>query len=575
MDKPIPPIALPLQHKLIVSCQAPDGDVFHDPGAMARFAVAALQGGAAGIRANGAADIRSIHAAVPVPVLGIQKALQEDGRILITPSVEGAGELVEAGASMIALDCTARGRRFGALERLRRIRDELGVPVLADIATLEEAIAAEASGADFVLSTMHGYTPETEHVKEFEPAFIAALVRGVKIPLIAEGRIKTPEQARAALEAGAFAVVVGGAITSPQRITRRFAAALDGYTKAPATGAFYIGIDMGGTNTKAGIVAANGDLRAEFSEPTPFAAGRDALLAHLVRVAKQAAERARRLDIPLAGLGIATAGWVDPDTGRVVYATENLPGWTGAPIAETLAGETGIAVTVENDANAVAIAEKHFGAARESANFVCLTLGTGVGGGCYIGGHLQRGAHFFANALGHICIQPDGLPCTCGQRGCLEVYTNAAALIRYAGADAFSSAEQVIQAAGAGDTRACRAVSVYAHYLAIGCASIIHLLDPEMLILTGGLAQDNAGLLSSLAEELAKRVAVWPQRHLQLRISPLGYYSGVLGAAACAMERRENRGVMTPRIPTGGHGPARPHRFRPFVGWRSGGAAPR
>src|SRR5699024_6500447 len=113
----------------------------------------------------------------------------------------------DAGADIIALDSAKRGQEKGALERIRRIRSELNVPVMADIATLEEAVAAASAGADFVLSTLRGYTAETLDVREFEPNFIAELVGAVPVPVIAEGRIQRPEQALAAVSAGAFAVV--------------------------------------------------------------------------------------------------------------------------------------------------------------------------------------------------------------------------------------------------------------------------------------------------------------------------------------------------------------------------------
>ena len=139
---------------------------------MARFALAAVEGGARGIRADGPEDIRAIRNAVSVPIVGIDKVRQDDGEVLITPSLEGARKLVEAGANAVALDCTARGQRFGALDRLRKIRRKtLGVPVLADIATVEEAAQATAAGADAVLSTLRGYTSDTSHVVGFEPAF--------------------------------------------------------------------------------------------------------------------------------------------------------------------------------------------------------------------------------------------------------------------------------------------------------------------------------------------------------------------------------------------------------------------
>jgi len=193
---------------------------------MARFAIAAVCGGAAGIRAEGPDNVREIRAAVRAPIIGIRKLMQSDGRVLITPSFEDAAELMAAGADMIALDVTKRGQSHGALERIKRIADELQTPVLADIATIDEALAAAGAGADFVLTTMRGYTDDTAHISEFDLPFVRELVRESPVPVIAEGRIDTPELARAALDAGSYAVVVGSAITRPSTIARRFAQAL-------------------------------------------------------------------------------------------------------------------------------------------------------------------------------------------------------------------------------------------------------------------------------------------------------------------------------------------------------------
>jgi len=213
--------------QLVVSCQAREGEPFRNPESQARFAISAVEGGAAGIRAQGADDVRAIRRVVSVPIIGIRKIKQEDGRVLITPTFESARELVEAGADMIALDVTSRGKRLGAIERLRKIRDELKVPVLADIATLDEALCAADAGADAVLSTMRGYTDDTAHVAAFDCDFIRELVHTSPVPVIAEGMIHTPEQARAALNSGAYAVVVGSAITRPITIARRFVGAME------------------------------------------------------------------------------------------------------------------------------------------------------------------------------------------------------------------------------------------------------------------------------------------------------------------------------------------------------------
>jgi len=532
----IPDICRQFQNRLIVSCQAFEGEAFRDSDSMARFAQAAVAGGAAAIRAKGAEDVSAIRKVVRVPIIGIRKGLAADGRVLITGSFEAAKELTAAGADIIALDCTSRGQRYGALERLERIRRELAALVMADVATVEEAVSAAAAGADLVASTLRGYTTETEAVTKFEPAFIAELARAVDVPVVAEGRIYAPDEAASALAAGAFAVVVGRAITNPQSTTQRFARALEAQAKLLDPSLRVIGIDLGGTNTKFGIIDRGGKLASSGTLPTPASGGRRTLLDHLKKIAAVCLRAPCDTGSAPAALGVATAGWVDPHSGVVVYATENLPGWTGTNLKKELAEAVHIPVAVENDANALAVAEKAFGRARHADTFVCFTLGTGVGGGCYTHGRLHRGAHFFANGLGHIQLDPAGPPCTCGQRGCLETYTNAAALMRYAAGCGFATPEEVIRAANAGDAAAQTALREYARNLARGCASVVHLLDPEMIVLSGGLAQDNPQLLTDLSDELSRHVMAWEPRGLKIEASPLGYYAGVLGAAACAFD---------------------------------------
>ena len=503
---------------------------------MARFAQAALAGGAAGIRANDADDIRAIRRVTAAPIIGIQKKTMDDGRILITPTLESARALVEAGADMVALDLSVRGRQYGALERMKQIKNECRVSVLADIASLEEALAAAQAGADFVLSTLRGYTPDTAHVNRFEPSFIQELTQACSVPVIAEGRIHTPDEARQALAAGAHAVVVGTAITRPREIARSFAEAIEKEFRTRTSMRYFAAVDLGGTATKFGIVDSDGHISEHGSTPTPAFAGRRILLDHLKRVSENVLAAARDAQIQISGLGLATAGWVNVDTGTVAYATDNLPEWTGTPISEELKPHLHVPIAIENDANALAVAEKHFGAGRHLRDFVCITLGTGVGGGCFVAGRLNRGAHYFANALGHIPVVPDGLPCTCGQRGCLEVYCNSSALLRYAGSG-FASTEAVIDAAHRGDAAAAAALDIFADYLARGCSVLVHLLDPSALIISGGLAQNNSLLFRLLSDKLAARVSAWNHRRLAILPSALGYHGGVLGAAAVALER--------------------------------------
>ncbi len=218
-----------LRGGMIVSCQALEDEPLHGAEIMARMALAARQGGAAGIRANGPADIRAIRAAVPLPLIGLFKDGTEG--VYITPTLAHARKVAEAGADIVALDATQRPRPNGErmAEIIAAVHERHGKLVLADVSTLEEGLLAEAAGADMVSTTLSGYTPYSPQMEGPDLELVRELSPRLRVPVIAEGRIHTPEQARAALEAGALAVVVGGAITRPQLITARFVSALPGH----------------------------------------------------------------------------------------------------------------------------------------------------------------------------------------------------------------------------------------------------------------------------------------------------------------------------------------------------------
>ena len=213
--------------KLIVSCQALEDEPLHGAEIMAKMALAAGIGGAAAIRANGPADIRAIKAAVDLPLIGLYK--RGDSGVYITPTFEAAAAIAEAGADVIALDCTNRRRPDGASigELLARIQRELALPIFADVSTLAEAQAAAKAGAAMAAPTLAGYTAESPAQDGPDFELLAQMIEALPIPVIAEGRIETPAQARRALEMGAWAVVVGSAITRPRTITARFARALE------------------------------------------------------------------------------------------------------------------------------------------------------------------------------------------------------------------------------------------------------------------------------------------------------------------------------------------------------------
>lgn len=221
-----------IKGKLVVSCQALDDEPLHSDFIMSRMALAAMQGGAAGIRANSVVDVQAIRATVTLPVIGIIKRDYPDSEVYITATMQEVDELMTAGPQMIALDATLH-RRPGELQLaalVQQIRQKYpSLLLMADIASVEEAVNAEALGFDCIGTTLHGYTPETAGCKLWQDdfAFLRQVLAQCGAPVIAEGNVDTPEMAAHCLTLGAHSVVVGGAITRPQQITQRFTEAIN------------------------------------------------------------------------------------------------------------------------------------------------------------------------------------------------------------------------------------------------------------------------------------------------------------------------------------------------------------
>lgn len=212
-----------LRGKLIVSCQALPEEPLHSSYIMSRMAYAAYVGGASGIRANTVVDIHEIKKTVDLPIIGIIKEVYGENPVYITPTMKEISALVTEGVDIIAIDGTKRERPDGnTLEALMKEAKEKYPKQLfmADISSVEEAVEAERLGFDFVGTTLVGYT---EYTKGNLPLVeLEKVLKAVSIPVIGEGNLDTPEKAKNALQLGAFAVVVGGAITRPQQITKKF-----------------------------------------------------------------------------------------------------------------------------------------------------------------------------------------------------------------------------------------------------------------------------------------------------------------------------------------------------------------
>ncbi|MBY0754136.1 N-acetylmannosamine-6-phosphate 2-epimerase [Clostridium sardiniense] len=212
-----------LKGNLIVSCQALADEPLHSSFIMGRMAIAAKEGGAVAIRAQGVSDINEIKKVAKLPIIGIIKRIYNDSEIYITPTIKEVDELLETECEMIALDATKRKRPNN--ENIQDLVDaihEKGKKAMADVSTLEEGIEAEKIGFDCISTTLSGYTTYSKQSNKVDFELLEELIKTVKIPVICEGKINTPEELKKAFELGAYSAVVGGAITRPQQITKRF-----------------------------------------------------------------------------------------------------------------------------------------------------------------------------------------------------------------------------------------------------------------------------------------------------------------------------------------------------------------
>ena len=216
-----------VRQQLIVSCQALPEEALFGAEIMAKVAISVARGGAKAIRANTPVDVRAIHQAVDLPLIGLYKEVLPGYDVIITPTLKHALAIAEAGADIIALDCTHRPHPEPDLKALiAAIHEQTDCLVMADISTYEEGLAAADIGADMLSTTLSGYTPYSPQQKGPDIELVARLSAASRIPVIAEGRYQTPQQVKQALESGAVSVVVGGAITRPRQITEAFIEAI-------------------------------------------------------------------------------------------------------------------------------------------------------------------------------------------------------------------------------------------------------------------------------------------------------------------------------------------------------------
>jgi glucokinase len=309
----------------------------------------------------------------------------------------------------------------------------------------------------------------------------------------------------------------------------------------------YGAIDLGGTNVRAIVADLDGNIRGDDKRRSRAADGVEATIATLLDSLAHACSEADVAPSTLTGLGIATPGWVDSENG-IVPAAPQLIGWRDVPIVRLLEERLGIAVRLENDANAAALGECVFGAGRGARHMVYITISTGVGAGIIADGRLYGGARGSAGELGHTIVDPNGPVCGCGNHGCLESLSSGTAIARRAaeaaeagrsaaladikGKEGRLSARLVAEAARAGDEAALAIYDEAGRYLGIALANVVNLLSPEAIVLGGGVMNSRDLFLETAERTLRELALDEPLKYVRLESAELGDHAGALGMIA-------------------------------------------
>ncbi len=312
---------------------------------------------------------------------------------------------------------------------------------------------------------------------------------------------------------------------------------------------FYLGIDLGGTNIKSGVVDDLGRPLSSVSMPTQAHEGPRVGLDNIERAGRAAVERSGLGWDRIDGVGLGSPGTMDIQAG-LLLDPPNLPGWINFPIRDELASRLQKQTVLQNDANAAAYGEYWAGAAQGTRSLVLLTLGTGIGCGIVEDGDIVEGRHSHGGECGHIIIQMDGgRVCSCGKVGHLEAYASATALVkrahealeseaspllRKALAEGNLTSEEVSIAAAAGDPLARRLMTETARYLAVGATCLMHTIDPDVVLFSGGMIAAGPTFLDEIRGFIKVLAFPIPARETRIAYAELGGDAGFIGAAGCA-----------------------------------------
>jgi len=303
-----------------------------------------------------------------------------------------------------------------------------------------------------------------------------------------------------------------------------------------------IGVDLGGTNTRAGLVTEQGEIRGRSRGATRLDLGSEGVIDGIVTCVREAAEDGGVSLEDVSAVGVGAPGPLDPFEG-VIISPENLQCMHNVPLRECLETSLSVPVKVDNDANMAAFGEQWLGAGRDVDHFLCVTLGTGVGGGWISDGKVMQGFNGNAAEVGHVTLDHTGPLCPCGNRGCLEMYASATAMVRRTRERLEAedletmleveglTTERIFEAAEGGDAFAEEMFRETGFLLGVGLVSVLNVLNVRVIALGGGLARAGDRIFGPVQETLAERGTVGVKEHVSVIPTELGDDAGILGAA--------------------------------------------
>ena len=314
-------------------------------------------------------------------------------------------------------------------------------------------------------------------------------------------------------------------------------------------GRVVIGVDLGGTNLRTGLLSSEGDILDKRKEATYASEGWKKVVQRLTQNIERLLAIAVHRGLSVAAVGVGAPGVIQVDRG-VVVKSPNFPDWNNLPLKDELEKALNLPVTIENDANAAALGEQWRGAGSGIGSMILLTLGTGVGGGIVLNNQIWHGADGMAGEIGHMTILPDGRLCGCGNTGCLEMYASARGIVQSyreaGGASVMNGAAeitsaQVYQAAREGDALAVWVMQDMGRMLGIGIANLINIFNPEMVVIGGGVKDAWPLFIDTTKAEIRKRAFEVPAERTEIVPSRLGDDAGMVGAAAVALQKIGNK----------------------------------